>query len=82
MTLGLARKTGDIITSAGKPLPTAAGKGAILVKRMSEALMLVARPTSTVVIPANAGNQYSRGRSANTDALGYWVARSSRAMTR
>jgi hypothetical protein len=30
--------TGDITTSAGKPLRTAAGKGAILVKRMSEAL--------------------------------------------
>jgi hypothetical protein len=53
-------KTGDIITPVGKPLLTAARKGAILVKRMSEALTVV-HATTTVVIPAKAGNQYSRG---------------------
>jgi hypothetical protein len=50
-------RTGDLTTSTGKLLLTAARKGAILVKRMSEALTL-AGETTTVVIPANAGNQY------------------------
>jgi hypothetical protein len=39
MTHTHTRKTGDLSTSAGKPLLTAAAEGAILVKRMSEALM-------------------------------------------
>jgi hypothetical protein len=57
-------KTVDITTSAGKLPLTAAGNGAISVKRMSEGLMESAArgvATNTAVIPANAGNQYSSG---------------------
>jgi hypothetical protein len=51
-----------------------------LAKRMSEALTL-AHATNTVVIPANAGNQYPAAFVLNINSTEYWVARSSRAMT-
>jgi hypothetical protein len=41
---------------------------------------MLAHATNTVVIPANAGNQYPAAFVLNINITEYWVARSSRAM--
>jgi hypothetical protein len=79
-------RTGDLTTSAGKQLLTAARKGAISAKRMSEGLMAagaVARDACSKYRrhPREGGEPVFRAFMFKINVAEYWVARSSRAMT-